>query len=410
MFNKIFYLLSCGILIVSSCKTRQFHDPSHSKSESTNTTVRFATYNCSLNRESSGELIEDLSDQNNKQAQTVAEVIQRVRPQVLLLNEFDYDDSGKALELFQKNYLAISQNGQAPIEYSFHFLAPSNTGVASGFDLDRDGQVSGGGDSFGFGNFPGQFGMVVLSQFPIDKEKSRTFQKFLMKDQPDNLAIQTKVTNSNKTWYSDDAKKVLRLTSKNMWDLPIQIQGQIIHFIVAHPTPPAFDGKENRNGRRNWDEVRFVADYVTPGKGQYIYDDNGVVQELGTSAHFVVAGDMNSDPQDGDQVQSGAINLLLNAPRVNSEQAPSSEGALQASHDQGEKNVHHKNPPSQDTGDFYDKYVGNLRLDYVLPSKSLIVENSAVFWPKKEDALWYLVDPEHSSDHHLVWVDLKLPQ
>ena len=31
----------------------------------------------------------------------------------------------------------------------------------------------------------------------------------------------------------------------------------------AIPTPPAFDGEEDRNGRRNHDEIRFWVDYVS---------------------------------------------------------------------------------------------------------------------------------------------------
>jgi hypothetical protein len=57
-------------------------------------TVRFATFNASLNRNAAGQLIGDLTTPNNEQARTVAEIIQRVRPDVLLINEFDFDDLG----------------------------------------------------------------------------------------------------------------------------------------------------------------------------------------------------------------------------------------------------------------------------------------------------------------------------
>ena len=69
--------------------------------------VRFATYNASLNRPSQGRLILDLSTPNNRQAGLVAETIQRVRPDVLLINEFDFDAAGEAAALFQQNYLAV---------------------------------------------------------------------------------------------------------------------------------------------------------------------------------------------------------------------------------------------------------------------------------------------------------------
>src|SRR5215207_5925419 len=53
--------------------------------------ARFATFNASLNRAVEGELVADLSTPDDTQAQAVAEVIQRVRPDVLLINEFDFD-------------------------------------------------------------------------------------------------------------------------------------------------------------------------------------------------------------------------------------------------------------------------------------------------------------------------------
>ena len=59
-----------------------------------------------------------------------------------------------------------------------------------------------------------------------------------------------------------------------------------------------------------------------------------------------------------------------------------------------------------DTGDFEDKPgagPGNLRVDYVLPSRSLEVVRSAVFWPKSHDPALKLVE---TSDHRLVWADL----
>jgi len=33
--------------------------------------------------------------------------------------------------------------------------------------------------------------------------------------------------------------------------------GQVIHILASHPTPPVFDGVEDRNGRRNHDEIRL---------------------------------------------------------------------------------------------------------------------------------------------------------
>jgi hypothetical protein len=93
--------------------------------------------------------------------------------------------------------------------------------------------------------------------------------------------------------------------------------------------------------------------------------------------------------------------------------APRSLGALEAATRQGGSNLTQRGDPAFDTGDFSDgpRSVGNLRVDYVLPSQDLEVCASGVFWPRAEDAEFALVndDAEQSSDHRLVWVDIALP-
>ena len=80
--------------------------------------VRIATFNCSLNRASLGALRHDLSTPDNAQARAVAEIVQRVRPDILLLQEFDYDAEGASLRAFQANYLAQPQNGSEAIRFA----------------------------------------------------------------------------------------------------------------------------------------------------------------------------------------------------------------------------------------------------------------------------------------------------
>jgi 3-phytase len=373
--------------------------------------VRFATFNASLNRNLPGQLVQNLSTPGNAQAATVAEIIQRVRPDVLLINEFDFDDAGTAAGLFQQNYLSLPHNGAAPIEYPHRFVAPSNTGIPSGLDLNNDGSVGGPDDAFGFGFFPGQFGMAVYSMHPIVLEDVRTFQTFLWADMPGALLPDDPSTPEPADWFSTEEQGAVRLSSKSHWDLPLDIDGRIVHFLVSHPTPPVFDGPEDRNGRRNHDEIRFWADYVTPGAASaYIYDDAGRRGGLAPGARFVIAGDQNADPLDGDSVP-GAAQLLLDHPRVNTSVTPASEGAVDASERQGGANSTHRGDPAFDTADFADSAPGNLRVDYVLPSRPLRILDGAVFWPPEHDPLFGLVGnfPFPSSDHRLVWIDVAVP-
>jgi hypothetical protein len=373
-------------------------------------TVRFATFNASLNRNFAGQLVADLTTTNNVQAKTVAEIIQRTRPDVLLINEFDFVENGVAAELFQDNYLSISQNGAEPIEYGYYFVAPSNTGIPSGFDLNNNGVVAGPDDAFGFGFFPGQFGMAVYSRYPIDYASIRTFQFFLWKDMPGAMLPDDPNTPAPADWYSPEELDVFRLSSKSHWDVPIQIGHKVVHFLVSHPTPPVFDGPEDRNGTRNFDEIRFWADYILPSRSGYVYDDQGNFGGLKPGAMFVIAGDQNSDPLDGDSIP-GSIQQLLDHPLVNTRVTPSSEGAVQQSLLQGGANTTHLSDPAFDTADFSDTAPGNLRADYVLPRKNLQIVDAAVFWPLNTDPLFSLVGvfPFPSSDHRLVWIDVTVP-
>jgi myo-inositol-hexaphosphate 3-phosphohydrolase/phosphodiesterase/alkaline phosphatase D-like protein len=395
-------------------------------------TLRFSQFNASLNRNSEGQLITDLSTPNNAQAQAVAEIIQRTNPDVLLINEFDYvtADPTAAVHLLRQNYLEVSQNGAPPVEYPYFYIAPSNTGIATGFDLNNNGAAvttpatpGYGDDAFGFGQFPGQFGMVLLSKYPIDVDNIRTFQTFLWKDMPGNLLTNdpsvdnpnTAVNENLGGFYTADEQAILRLSSKSHWDVPIQVNGETIHALVSHPTPPVFDGPEDRNGKRNHDEIRFWSDYITPSQGGYIYDDAGHTGGLAAGSKFVIMGDQNADPNDGDSYQF-AIRQLLQNPNINTNMTPSSPGGVQQATLQGGANATHRSNPAFDTADFADTTPGNLRADYVLPSANQQIAASGVFWPLNTDPTFAPVGVFNpalpggypSSDHRLVYADIQL--
>ena len=382
-------------------------DDDHGGGHHARDSVRFATFNASLNRTRAGQLVEDLSTPNNAQARNVAETIQRVDPDVVLINEFDYDPA--AVDLFRDNYLEVAHNGAAPVHYPYSFVAPSNTGIPSGHDLDNNGTIGGGNDAFGFGEYPGQYGMVVYSKYPIDTERVRTFQKFRWADLPGAMLPDNPATPTPADWYSPAELADVRLSSKSHWDVPIRIDNETVHFLVSHPTPPVFDGPEDRNGTRNFDEIRFWADYISAGqRSSYMYDDQGRRGGLSRGASFVIAGDQNSDPLDGDSVP-GAIQQLLDSPMVNDSDAPTSAGGPEATALQGGINTTHESDPIYDTADFADTNPGNLRADYVLPSREQQIVDSQVFWPTTDSPLYRLTGafPFPTSDHRMVWIDVR---
>jgi glycerophosphoryl diester phosphodiesterase len=365
---------------------------------------------------------------HDAQAQTAAEIIQRVAPDILLVNEFDYVSHDIATGLFRLNYLEKPQDtlgiGAAEaIHYGHAFAAPSNTGFASGEDLDNSGEAvtepgeaGYGEDALGFGAFPGQFGMALFSSYPILEDQIRTFQNFLWKDMPGARLPDDPSTPEPGDWYSAEELKTLPLPSKSFWDIPVLIDGEVVHILALHPTPPTFDGEEDRNGLRNADEIRLIADYVTPGHGGYIYDDEGTYGGLPAGERFVVMGDLNADPKDGDSADQ-AILHLLNNDVVDASLRPASVGGPEQAALQGGANAEHLGDPAFDTADFADTAPGNLRVDYVLPSEAGLAPRAAgVFWPEEDDPLFPLVgsfDPSlpggfPSSDHRLVWSDIAI--
>lgn len=361
------------------------------------TVVRIATFNIwELSREKL-DRIDAAGVGIDEQLRGAARIIQLVRPDVLLINEIDHDDAGENIALFQTRYLNQPQGGAGSIDYPHVYFQPVNTGVPSGRDLDHDGESDGPGDGFGFGRYPGQYGMALQSRFPIDTDSTRTFRLLRWADMPGNLMPDG--TGGKPDWFSADDAEILRLSSKSHWDAPVRIGDTTLHCLCSHPTPPAFDGDEDRNGRRNFDEVRFWADYLSGGRrAEYIVDDAGRRGGLDADAVFVILGDLNADPyRDPSPYGCSAISQLLDHPRV-IDFAPSAQGALM-----GEL----PGPPT-----FLERRTCEFgRIDYVLLSDSLSAPGRGVFWPGLPDTMYPLVaDREHSSDHRLVWVDLMIPQ
>ena len=360
---------------------------------------RIATFNVALHRKQKGELNQQLDASQDLKIRQLAEVIQRVRPDVLLLNEVDFDAQGRSVRLFQENFLQVAQNSQSPIQYPYLYVAPVNTGVLSHVDINQDGKVALPDDGFGYGAFPGQYGMALLSRYPIQRNGVRTFQKFLWKDMPKARFPKTEMGSN---FFPAQVVDSLRLASKSFWDIPVSVGQNTLHLICAHPTPPVFDGPEDRNGCRNHDEIRMIADYVT-NRADYLYDDQGRMGGLAADAKFVVLGDLNADPNDGDSLK-GAITQLTECSTVHHEPIPQSHGARVSALESGLKNSEHRGNHVHDTADFNDEFTGNLRVDYCLPSRNLRFVDAGVFWPLPEESGFEL---NQASDHHLVWVDLS---
>ena len=377
--------------------------------------LRVATFNIEDLR------TEEVSDPESRRARAAAAVIQQIAPDVVLVNELTYDQSagpawregaaeGQNGQRFADNFLAVSQGeGLEPIRFRA-FSRPSNTGIASGFDFDNDGvAVTGapvlppatedpetreqtvegrayGADNWGFGTFPGQYSMALLVREDLEilEDQVRTFQLFPWSAMPDALAPIDPET--GEAWYSEEEWAEFRLSSKSHWDVPVRLpNGAVVHFLISHPTPAAFDGPEQRNQKRNHDEIRLWADYLSGA--EYIVDDEGQIGGLVADASFIIMGDLNADPQKGSSFNNPMGRLLLQHPRVRGEFTPKTR-------------VVGIDPTWADL-DETDTALWAMRIDYVLPSQDIAIRDGAVERPTTEAA--------RVSDHFPVWLDLMVP-
>ncbi len=342
---------------------------------------------------------EDLDTPNNPRLKEIAAVIQRIRPNVLLLSELAVRQDGteQNADRFCELYLAVPQSDSLePIEF-LSYTPATNTGLPSGHDLDNSGavvseisessadqsQLSGqyANDCFGYGTFPGQYGMALLvdPDLHIQSDQIRTFQTFLWKDLPDHTAP----TNPDGSmWYSDEAWNSFRLSSKNFADVPIVLPNDsVLHVLISHPTPPAFDGAEGRNKHRNHDEIMMIRKYIDNDPA--LVDDRGQSGGLGEGSSFVILGDLNADPSDGSSLNMVMLTQILTSTRVGDDVFPDSDYKIDGL-------------DPTDTSDF------RLRVDYVLPSADIRITSSGV-WRLGES------EGEFPSDHFPVWIETIIP-
>lgn len=361
--------------------------------------IRVAVFNASLSRRGAGLAWKTILDRQD-QVRAIAAILRDVRPDVLALLELDHDPENLALDALAAVLAEAGEDGTPGLAYPHRLAPPVNTGLPTGLDLDRDGDPAGPGDAQGYGAFAGQYGLAVFSRLPLDFGAARSFRLTRWADMPGGL-MPTR-------FYPPEAGAALRLSSKTHLDLPaILPDGRRLHLLVSHPTPPVFDGAEDRNGRRNHDEIRFWVDYIS-GAG-WIRDDAGGAGGLAAGEGFVVLGDLNADPEDGDGRRDGIRGLLAH-PRLR-DPAPVSPGGAAAAKAQGGANIGQSGDPARDTADWRDEGgPGNLRADFALPSTEWQVTGAGVWWPAPDDPRAALVKGGRrpaSSDHRLVWVDIR---
>lgn len=322
-------------------------------------TIRIATFASPLSRDGPGLLLRDILKGEDPQIIATQRIIEEVAPDVLVLTDFDYDHDGIAMKAFASAVVPAYQHG---------FALQPNAGLATGLDLDGNGQLGDARDAQGYGRFAGDGGLAILSRFPIGVSDVVDLSSILWNDLPGA----TLPSLDGAPFLSAEIRQTLRLSSTGHWIVPIELpNGPSISVLAFSATPPVFDGPEDMNGLRNRDELRMWEVVLSGGFGP-------------VPDSFVFAGNANLDPNGGAGFREAMAGFLKN---------PLLQDPL----------------PGRNTADWPENGPGNLRVSYVLPSTDWTIIDAGVFWPALDDPARALTgrDGLAAGPHHIVWVDIS---
>jgi hypothetical protein len=335
------------------------------------TNLRIAFWRVDFGARGPGDALAQISAER-PHTTAMAQVIARLKPDILVLSGVDYDMGNATLGSMRA---LIGAQGH---ELRHIFAPVPNAGVPSGMDLNGDGIIHGPDDAYGYGEFAGARALAVLSRYPFDLDTLRDFTRFPWRDLP------------NAKLYTGATAKALaqhRLPSKAQVELPVAISDQtVLRLLIYHAGPPVFGFHPDRNQNRNHDETAL---WVQLLDGQLPYPP--------PKRPFVLIGGSNLDPFDGDGIHT-AMRDLLDHTALQDPQPSSLGGAAQ-------RDPAHLGPPQLDTVN-WDEPQGNLRVSYVLPSVDVVVTGAGVWWPLPSDDDAQLLS-QTQTRHKPVWVDLS---
>ncbi len=299
-------------------------------------------------------MLRDLTAQTSDDIDAVLQALVEVDPDVLGLAGIDHDAQGHAVRALRA---ALSARG---LDLPFHHASAPNSGLRTSFDMNGDGRVGDPQDAQGFGAFPGAGGLVLLSKHPIGLRQD--FTDLLWRDAPQ---ISPPTQADGTPFPSAHSFAAQRLAYKAHWHL----RAAGVSVILLAAAPPVFDGAEDRNGRRNADELRLVQASL----------------DRAAEGPFLVMGTLNQDPAGDGEGRLEALTAVLSHPTLQDPLQQDAEGQIRSDVDAG-RNAQHQGDPRRDTADFADEGrngPGNLRVDYVLPGADLRLVEAGLHWPER---------------------------
>ena len=306
--------------------------------------LRLGVWHEALSRDGPGLLLRDLQ-KGVPELVAMADLVRIAAPDILVLTKMDFDASGLAARAFADTI--------SPDAYPFLMSLRSNEGVPTGVDLDGDRRGHEPEDAQGYGWFPGQGALAVLSRVPIRQGAAVSYNDILWKELPGTHMDP-----------SDPGYDVQRLSSGGHWSVPLDLgfaeegQSATLWVLVGHSGPPVFDGPEDRNGRRNLDELQLWSQILDGRHGP------------APGAHMVFMANTNLDPNAGEGYRDAMLDFL-------------DSGRFQ--------------DPFPDLPTAYWETLEPMRVSYLLPSTTLELLD-VKRWPRGE-----------GMTHHLLTIDIAVP-
>jgi len=346
-----------------------------------------------------------LLDDADQQVNAAAEVIARFNPDIVDINELQYDIEGlptgdmpgAAYPVEPGGIDGGAENAQRLADriaaanpdatYDHVLITVGNSGMW----WDDTGDF----DSWslrGWGDWEGRFNTAVLSKFPILRDEVRVISDLAWEDLPDNQLADMEAE------IGMVPPAGFPLFEKALIIVPVDLGTETLYLVLLHPvaSPSRFDVI---NPYRNYDELHALAlflDGTLPG-----------VEPLPAGAKFIISGDLNADPDSSDSDGiAGAAQLVTEHPSV---VAVFPEGAGTEGRN-GEYNTYMSgcgNDDGETVEDPRDAF--QLQLDYILPSVTIGEPiDQAIFFPDFQSAREDFDLACYASDHRFLWADLDL--
>ncbi len=272
-----------SLLLLFSISCSHFANKSDNK-------IRIVHYNI---KELDSEKIQKFSRfPNLEQLRSAAKTLRELDPDILSINEMQYDRPGVPTTQFRTEGKNIKQFAKlSGLSLPYYSFDPANTGE-NAKKLENNYYPPMGfpnwieyADLVNFGMFPGQYSSGALSKYKV-RDKV-VISKLTWKQFNPQIDL-SQFADAKGNPLPED----IELFDKNFSDITLKIQGKDVHLVLLHTVPAfGFGNKNTPNFLRNRDQLAFLKWYLT---GQPERPDLDI-KPLNKETRFIAMGDWNID-------------------------------------------------------------------------------------------------------------------